>query len=356
MITMVTSMIKLNKSKVAIISDLHLGVHTNNALWHEVALNWARWFHDELKRQKIKDIIFCGDWYHNRSEISVNTLQVSADILEILKDFNIITIIGNHDIFYKHRTDVNSLSLFKNSKNITVIDRAITIDAFDKTITLCPWGTTLSQINKSDIIFGHFEIETFKMNSFKDCEEGLSVKELLAKSPLIISGHFHFRHEKKYGAGTILYVGNPFQMDFGDCDNTKGYHILDIDTQEYVFIENTISPHYKKITLSDLVEETTLTSSVKRVFENNIVKLKIDKNISQEDLVVLTSKLALLRPESLQIEYDLPFNKICSTENEKDLSGIDIAQAIEEFVDLLEVEEKTDILNYTLDLYNKCIA
>jgi metallophosphoesterase superfamily enzyme len=115
---MMTSMIKINKSRVAIISDLHLGVHTNSAQWQGIAVNWAQWLCKELKRQNIKDIIFCGDWYHNRSEISVSTLQISADILKILEDFNIIAIVGNHDIYYKHRTDVNSLSLFKNSKNI----------------------------------------------------------------------------------------------------------------------------------------------------------------------------------------------------------------------------------------------
>jgi DNA repair exonuclease SbcCD nuclease subunit len=218
------------------------------------------------------------------------------------------------------------------------------------------YNSTTNQIEKSDIIFGHFEIETFKMNSFKDCEEGLSIKELLIKSSLIISGHFHFRHEKRYGAGTILYVGNPFQMDFGDCDNIKGYHILDIDTLEYEFFENTISPHYKKISLSDLVEATTLTYEIKSLFNNNIIKFKIDKNISQEDLSILTSKLNLLRPESLQIEYDISSNKINNGSSDKDLSGIDITCAIEEFVNLLDIEDKTDILNYTLELYKKCIV
>lgn len=353
---MMISMIKINKPRVAIISDLHLGVHTNSTQWHDIALNWAKWLCKELKRQNIRDIIFCGDWYHNRSEISVMTLQVSADILEIFEDFNIIALVGNHDIYYKHKTDVNSLSIFKNSKNITVIDKVTSINAFDRTITLCPWGTGSNQIDYSDVIFGHFEIETFKMNSYKDCEDGLSVKELLKKSSLIISGHFHFRHEKRYGAGTILYVGNPFQMDFGDCDNVKGYHILDLDNLEYEFYENIVSPHYKKVSLSDLVEATTITPEIRSIFTNNIVKFKIDNNISQEDLAILTSKLNLLKPESLQIEYDLSYNKITNETSEKDLSGIDISCAIEEFVNLLEIENKSDILDYTLDLYNKCIA
>lgn len=353
---MMTSMIKINKPKIAIISDLHLGIHSNNVLWHTIALNWAKWLRDELKRKKIKDILFCGDWYHNRSEISVNTLQVSADVLKILEDFNIIAIIGNHDIFYKNRTDVNSLSIFKGNKNFAVIDKLTVFEAFDKNITLCPWGTVVESIPKSDVVFGHFEIETFKMNTYKDCDHGLSIKDILSKSPLVISGHFHFRHEKKFKDGTILYVGNPFQMDFGDCNNYKGYYILDLDYMSYEFTENNISPHYKKISLSDIVREGSLTPSIISQFANNIIKFKIDKNISQEHLSILTSKLNDLKPESIHIEYDVAGSALNEEGIEKDLSGIDISCAIEEFINLLDVSDKEDILLHTLELYNKCLV
>ena len=357
---------KINKPRVAIFSDLHLGVHSNSSDWHNYAIEWAHWFKEECKRKNIKDLIFCGDWHHNRSEISVNTLQVSADILDILCDFNIIAITGNHDIYYKHRTDVNSLSIFKKRKNVTILDRFDTIEAFDRTITFCPWNTKVQDIPESDIIFGHFEIETFKMNSYKVCEEGLKVKDLLNKSPLVISGHFHTRHEKKFGKGTILYVGNPFQMDFGDAGNRKGYYILDLDTMEYDFTYNNVSPTYKKVSLSELVQEGSITKKVINDFSGNIAKLKVDMNISQVDMDILVKKLTLLKPEVLTIDYDINFNRLLDdTENKEDLSGIVIPQAIEEFVwfyemeaieefvNLLEIKNKKEIINYTLDLYEK---
>jgi len=349
-------MVKILKPKVCVISDLHLGVHTNSTVWHEIALTWAKWLAKELNRKNIKDIIFCGDWHHNRSEISVNTLQVSADILDILKDFNIVAITGNHDLYYKHRTDVNSLSIYKGRSNISIFDAPYTLEAFDRTITLCPWNTSPSDIPKSDVIFGHFEIETFKMNSYKVCEEGIKIKDLLEKASLIISGHFHTRHEKTFGSGTILYCGNPFQMDFGDVDNTKGYYILDLDTLEYEFTENTVSPLYKKLNLSELVELGTIDSFVRSIFTNNIVRLKIDKNITQEDTDILTNKLNQLKPLNLSLDYDINFNRLGSERLEKDLSGIDIPTAIEEFVNLLDIQNKKEVLSYTLDLYNKCIV
>jgi DNA repair exonuclease SbcCD nuclease subunit len=346
--------LKINKPRVAIFSDLHLGVHTNSSEWHNYAVEWANWFKDECKRNNIKDIIFCGDWHHNRSEISVNTLQVSADILDILSEFNLIAITGNHDLYYKHRTDVNSLSIFKKRKNVTILNTSETVEAFDRTITFCPWNTDVKSIPKSDVIFGHFEIETFKMNTYKVCEEGVKVKDLLSKSSLIISGHFHTRHNKKFSKGTILYTGNPFQMDFGDTNNQKGYYILDFDTLEYEFTPNNISPKYNKISLSDLVEAGNFTPIIINKICNNIIKLKVDMNISQQDMDILLKKLSLLKPEVLTVDYDINFNRLIDdTDNKEDLSGIDIPQAIEEFVNLLEIKNKKEIIDYTLGLYEK---
>ena len=345
----------IKKPKVAIFSDLHLGVHSNSSYWHNYAVEWALWFRDECRSKGIKDLIFAGDWHHNRSEISVNTLQISADILDILSEFNLIAITSNHDIYYKHRTDVNSLTIFKNRKNVTVLEEYETLEAFDKKISFCPWNTATKDIEESDLIVGHFEIETFKMNTYKTCEEGVKVKDLLKKSELVISGHFHTRHEKKFGAGTILYVGNPFQMDFGDAGNQKGYHILDLDTMEYEFFANNISPNYNKISLSDMVQAGEITPIIRAKFTNNIVKVKIDMNISQEDMDILQRTLSCLKPEVLTYDYDINFNRILDNKEDiEDLSGVDIEQAIEEFVNSLEPSNKKAIIDYTLGLYERC--
>ena len=345
----------IKKNKVAIFSDLHLGVHSNSSEWHKYAIEWANWFREECRDKGIKDLIFCGDWHHNRSEISVNTLQVSADILDMFEEFNLIAITGNHDIYYKHRTDVNSLSIFKNRKNVTILEQYQTLEAFDKKLSFCPWNTPTKVIEKSDVIFGHFEIETFKMNACKVCEEGVRVKDLLKKSSLVISGHFHTRHEKQFGAGTILYVGNPFQMDFGDAGNRKGYHILDLETLEYEFFENNVSPYYEKITLSELVEEGDITPIVKNKISNNIVKLKVDKNISQDDMDILTGVFNKLQPEQLSIDYDINFNRILDNRDDiEDLSGVDVEQAIEEFIGTMDLDDAKSIIEYTLGLYERC--
>ena len=143
-------------------------------------------------------------------------------------------------------------------------------------------------------------------------------------------------------------------MDFGDAGNRKGYYILDLDTLEYDFTYNNVSPTYKKVSLSDLVKEGNITKKVIDDFSGNITRLKVDMNISQADMDILIKKLTLLKPEVLTVDYDINFNRLMDDGADKeDLSGIDIPQAIEEFVNLLDIKNKKEIIGYTLGLYEK---
>ena len=97
-------------------------------------MNWAMWLRDELKKKKIKDIFISGDFFHYRAEIAVNTIHLATDILTLWKSFNIVMLIGNHDSYYKDRIDVNSLSILNGWKNITVIEKPVQVNSFDKDI------------------------------------------------------------------------------------------------------------------------------------------------------------------------------------------------------------------------------
>ena len=347
--------IKLTQSKVCCISDIHIGVHQNSTQWHQIAIDWATWLTDELKSKNINDIIISGDFFHYRDEIAVNTMHFVTDILNLWKDFNIIMLVGNHDAYYKDRSDVNSLSILKGWDNITIVSNLHQEILYGKKITFCPWGTKVADIPKSDLIFGHFEIQTFKQNSFKICSDGITTKDILQKSPLTISGHFHLREERIYDDGTILYLGNPYQMDFGDADSTKGYYILDIPTSTYEFTENVLSPKHEKIKLSELIEEGDLTADVKSRFKNNFVKFIIDMNISPNDVDALLRKLTSLNPHNVNVDYAINFNKYQIDENNRtDFTGIDIRTAISEFVSLLEIENKDEVEKYTIELFKKC--
>jgi len=345
----------LHSTNVCCISDVHLGVHQNSEVWHTVALKWARWLKQELNKENVRDIIISGDFFHYRDEIAVNTLDFVNELLESWNEFNIIMLVGNHDAYYKDKSDVNSLAILNGRSNITVIEDVTTATLFGKSVTFCPWGVKLDEIPKCDVIFGHFEISSFKQNVSTICSSGFNANDLLGKSPLIISGHFHLRDDRRYDNGRILYLGNPYQMDFGDVDNIKGYYVLDMNDLSYTFNQNTVSPEHKKISLSELVKEGDITDKVKKDFNNNFVKFSIDRNISPDEIDIVLNKLMSLRPVNITVDYLINFNKYNIDEEViKDFSGVDVTTAIEEFVGMLEIQNKSEVTKQTIELYKKC--
>jgi DNA repair exonuclease SbcCD nuclease subunit len=316
--------------------------------------NCTKWFKQELDSQGINDVIFCGDFFHYRDEISLISLDAANQFLDELNDKRIYMITGNHDCYYKETSEVNSLSIFKGRSNITVYDELTTIHINGKSVTFCPWGTQIKDIPKSDLLFGHFELQNFKMNAFKVCDTGDDPEILSNKSPLTFSGHFHSRDEKTFGDNKIIYVGNPFQMDFADANQYKGYYTLEFDTGEYKFIPNKKTPIHVKINLSKLIQLKDADKEFNDYLPNNIVKLVVDKNISTEHLDILTAKFFSYKPDDFSIDYDVNYNKI-KVEQDVDhhLSGVSIENAIEEFVNMLDINNKKEVIDYTINLLQK---
>lgn len=340
-------------NKIAIFSDLHIGVHRDSKFWHDVSQEWALWYISELKTKGITDIVFLGDYYHTRDEVSVDSLSFGTKLLKLFKDFNLHLLVGNHDCFLKDSATVNSISPYNEWSNVTVYDKAFVFKHNEKTISFIPWGTELNDIPKADITFGHFEINLFKMNSFALCEDGFTADELLQKSPLVISGHFHLKDQRNYSDGTILYVGNPFQMDFNDAGSVKGYYTLDLTDNKLEFTENTISPKHVNLTMSHLISEKKLTDNIRKLINKNLIKFRVDKRTSSEDLEFIISKLREFEPLDFIIEHKTDICEYNLEEEKKDLSGIDLEKAIGEFVEEMDVNNKQEILKYTLELLNK---
>ena len=140
-------------------------------------------------------------------------------------------------------------------------------------------------------------------------------------------------------------------MDFGDAGSTKGYYILDLNTLNYTFHENANSPKHLKISLSDVLNKKSLKECDTA---NNIIKIVIDKKVDADNIDSLIEKFAKTKPFSLSVDYSLiNLNPTTSEDNTYDLSGVDIQKAIEEFINLLDIETKKETVEYCLDIYKK---
>jgi DNA repair exonuclease SbcCD nuclease subunit len=111
-------------------------------------------------------------------------------------------------------------------------------------ILMMPWinnanyNSAITKMEQTDaqVMFGHFEIAGFEMMRGQTCDHGMDVKHF-QKFDMVLSGHFHH----KSTMGNITYLGNPYELTWGDYDDPRGFHILDTETRELEFIQESIS-------------------------------------------------------------------------------------------------------------------
>lgn len=279
-----------NIRKITLVGDLHLGIKNNSIEW----LNIQREFLLDFLINKVdedfnedRDILFLeGDIFHSRESINVRVQNEAFEIFSALaKKFKrgIYIIIGNHDVYYKDKNEVHSLkSLSHLAENIHVFERPeiITINGSHNFLML-PWVESTSQINQiitdhkelCDYIVCHADIKGLRFNKWTKVEHGIEV-DMLSSYKRVYAGHIHHRQEFK----NVLYTGTPYQMDRGDRDNTKGFYQLDVSgsTLTETFIENTVSPVYKKFDIYDLLEKPV--EEVIELFNNSFVDIMISVN------------------------------------------------------------------------------
>ena len=81
----------------------------------------------------------------------------------------------------------------------------------------------------------------------------------------------------------------------------------------------------------------------------------IDLHIMPDEIEVILQEFAKNTPKMLNVEHTITFDNFGITDDGDgyDLSGVDISTAIQEFVNLLDIEDTSQVLEYTLDLYKK---
>lgn len=300
--------------KLALITDTHFGVRSdnNNILEHQ-KIFFDNIFLPYLKENKIRHVCHLGDLVDRRKYINFNTLhRMKNDFLDpISSQISSMTIIaGNHDVYYKDRNDLNSLNLllqeYKPLVNyIEDVPETIKYDNLD--ILFLPWINRTNQEKileaikntTSKVCFGHLQLIGFEMHKGSFAEDGLS-KDLFSNFHLVCSGHFH--HKSTYG--NINYLGCPYQMNWGDFGDTKGFHILDTETLDLTFIPNPYSL-FHKIEYNDLktsLEEIISIDFTK--YSKSYIRIIVQNKNNPYWFDTYLEKLEAVEPLSIQIIED----------------------------------------------------
>lgn len=349
-----TKTIEPKNKKVLFFSDLHLGVHQNSQLWHSINLQLAEWIKQVMQEHDLDTIFFAGDVFHDRHEIGVNTLHTAKKFFDILSDYNIHLIPGNHDAFLSSTVEVNSVEILQGT-NIHVYTNPTTINVGKSKVTFCPWKTKVKELEKVDMLIGHFEIANFYMNATKICDHGDESTDLLSKANAVVTGHFHFREMRNYeDSKYILYLGSPYEMDFGDREQQKGVSIIDFSNNHLnvEFIENTVTPKHFRIKISELARKKY--NNLPEIVKNNLVSLYVDDHVDTLTLDMLITKITQYNPLQFRTEFNILDKAQVDTKDVKKLS-IDIETAFYEFIEHVETKAtKKEVLDKCLELYRTC--
>src|SRR5258708_29888013 len=98
--------------KIAVISDIHLGIRSNNQFFQEHSIQFfENIFIPYLLENKIDTILFAGDMTDNRKQINFVTLNVwKKRLFNVLEkhNFKIHAIPGNHDLSFRNSREIDS--------------------------------------------------------------------------------------------------------------------------------------------------------------------------------------------------------------------------------------------------------
>lgn len=337
--------------KVALIADCHFGIKKSDIPFMESQLRFYKeQFVPELKHANIKDIFILGDVFDTRQTINVQTINVVIDLFKnILKDFNINIIVGNHDMYMTTTTDINSLKILDILPNVTVYEKQAVLNIDSKTILLQPWITDYSTYiltEHYDYAFMHADIIGFDQGGGRLSESGLMAKELLKKVDAVYTGHYHNGIHRQFEKGkSVTYLGAPYQLTRIDRGGTRGYHILDIATGERTMVENKVSMKFTRHVYPDVNLD---------VIEGNVVDLDIpaEYNDQTKKISVLVTKLERLKPAyPVNVSY-LPSED--DTEEIIDTENLNIITLFKNYISQVELEPvyKDKLYDSFIELYN----
>lgn len=300
--------------KLAILGDVHIGVRGDHLAFHD----YYKKFYEEvffpyLAAHKINTVIQTGDLFDRRKFISFNTLYLCRKYFfdKFNQDLKLVTYLGNHDLYYKNTTEVNSINLllqdYIQRQHVKLVEYPTTIEFDGIPIDVVPWITDDNREkiaefitnSKSQICFGHFEIEGFEMDRNNVCYEGMD-RDYLKKYEMVISGHFHHKSTD----GHIFYVGAPCEHTWADYDDTRGFHIFDTDTRRLEFVPNPFKMFHKVI-YNDLVDNLeTIAEKDFSHFHNTMLKVVVEKKDNPIVFDAFMDKLYQARPLEIAVVED----------------------------------------------------
>lgn len=334
--------------KIAIITDTHFGARNDSSHFDA----FFRKFYEEeffpyLEQHQIKTVFHLGDVFDRRKYINFNTLRSCKNyFFEPLHNLGaeMYVIPGNHDTYYKNTNEVNSLDLLlREYSNIHIIQECREMTFDNMNFSFVPWicpdnqDETIKFIKKQrGVCLGHFEIAGFDMYRGAKNDAGMD-RKVLSKFDMVLTGHFHHRSTDD----NVYYLGSPYEFNWSDYDDPRGFHVFDTKTKELTFFENP-NKIFHKVYYDDrknIIDATELKKScVKVIVSHKQDYHKFDKFIE-----------SLYINEVIELTIHEDFSEFESEAlSDENINIEDTMTLLSEYVDAVESEKNKERLKTLL--------
>ena len=325
----------------ACFTDIHYGLKQNSRLHLEDCERYIDWFIAEAHARNAETCIFLGDWNHHRASISVATMNASIKAFKKLNDSfeKVYMIMGNHDLYYKDKRELNSIEYTRDLSNFVMIDDHFVQDD----VAIIPWlvGDEHKKVSKLDVkyMFGHFELPYFKMNAMVEMPDHGGINDKMLSGPeYVFSGHFHKRQFKN----NIHYIGNAFPHNYADVDDVERGAMFLTWGEEPLYVNWGECPKYKVFTLKRLLDDhATLLD------EYTYARVKLDISITYEEANFIREKMAE--------QYKVRELQLIPIKEQEEYEGGEISfESVDQIViqQLETIESNTVQKDVLIDIYN----
>ena len=315
--------------RACIITDIHFGYSNNNEEILKGTIDFfEKQFIPHCEEEGIEKVFIAGDVFESRNSLNVRTIKEAKRIIsELASIVPVCILVGNHDLYYKNSSDIDSLLIFEDIPYVSIIRQPTTIG----NIALMPWvvdggeieaNNFLSKIKRTDferkLLIGHFDIKGFAMTAGKNSDTGFEFSDF-DTIDLVVSGHYHTRSIRSVDGSTIIYLGSPYQLNRGDIDDSRGFMQIDTESLEYTFIENVYSPKFVKLEFPQTFKPCQIPNNYVDILikctNDRYNEKALEKYITQIENLgpVVPPRIQLVSSKSEDIEFDVSLENMSST-------------------------------------------
>ena len=349
--------------KIALLGDTHVGARKDSIVFQEYFTKfYEEVFIPYLDKHEIKTVIQLGDFFDNRKSTSTRALRwVKETLLKPLEDRGIALyiLVGNHDIFYKNTIKLNALQENLGHYNwIALVQEPTTFDFDGVKMDIIPWIAPENEEEiykfvkktKSKYCCGHFEFNGYVMHKGVVSTHGANAKDF-AKYDQVYSGHYHTHSTD----GHINYIGTPYEMNWSDCNDPKGFWIFDTETETS---ERIMNPYkmYHKILYNDEENCVNINEFDYDYYKDSYIRVIIEK---RNDIPHFENFLEALNMNCSP--HDLSITDISVAYRDIDIEKIETEDPLTALIATIENDEtqekldKKEVKAITMDIYNRAM-